>query len=102
MKSAVRFKVLAWCKFSCDERLLGVIVITLLISTMLAKSLGTPLLILPCFAIPPPLPLGTMLFCGKKIGMTGRSATLLGCWDNNLQNQHCFRGEGVFEPDSYG
>ena len=50
----------------------------------------------------PPLPLRTMLCCGQKIGMIGRSATLLECWDNNLRNQHCFGGEGVFEPDGYG
>ena len=50
----------------------------------------------------PPLPLRTMLCCGKKIGMIGRSVTLLECWDNNLRNQHCFGGEGVFEPDGYG
>ena len=66
-----------------------------------AKSLGTHLLILPCFAISPSPP-RTMLFCGQKIGMTGRSATLLECWDNNLRNQHSFGGEGVFEPDGYG
>ena len=33
--------------------------------------------------------------------MIGRSATLLECWDNNLRNQHCFGGEGVFEPDGW-
>ena len=70
--------------------------------TMPAKSLGTPLQILPCFAISPSFPQNNVVLCGKKIGMIGRSATLLECWDNNLRNQHCFGGEGVFEPDGYG
>ena len=70
-------------------------------TTMPAKSLETPLLILPCLPFPP-LPLRKMLFCGQKIGMIEPSATLLECWDNTLRNQHCFGGEGVFEPDGYG
>ena len=68
---------------------------------MPAKSLGTPLLILPCFATSPSPPWNNVVLW-SKIGMTGRSATLLECWDNNLRNQHCFGGEGVFEPDGYG
>ena len=38
---------------------------------------------------------------GHKIGMAGRSATLLEYWDNNLPNQHWLRGKGRFKPNRH-
>ena len=63
---------------------------------MPAKSLGTPLQILPCFAISPSPPQNNVVLWSKN----WHDRTI--CWDNNLRNQHCFGGEGVFEPDGYG
>ena len=62
------------------------------IPTMPAKSLQH--LNQFCLVLRVPLPLRTMLFCGKKIRMKGQSVTVLECWNNKILNKHCFGGEG--------